>query len=317
MRLATSGDDLTVRMNVHTVHPRGEAPPAHRRRPGWEARIAVVVVLVFGAALSGVLLFALSGSSQTLPIQYETTIPPSQSHPVRPFPIGIANASEPSGMAPTAAAVPGGYVRTYASDFLGNSLPAGWEPFTGVPGGDPGGQFAATHVTVAGGMLELNAWRDPAYAMKWVTGGLCHCGHPQLYGAYFVRSRVTGPGPNDSQLLWPVGNIWPPEIDFNETGATDLGTSWTVHWGADNSIQQGHLRVDMTQWHTWGVIWTPTVITFTVDGLLWGRFTIPSAISTLPMTLDLQQRTGCTTGFVCPTAPESMLVDWVTEYTHA
>ena len=26
----------------------------------------------------------------------------------------------------------------------------------------------------------------------------------------------------------------------------------------------------MTQWHTWGVIWTPTSITYTVDGSVWG-----------------------------------------------
>ena len=228
---------------------------------------------------------------------------------------GIADGTEPSGMAPPATDALPGYSRTYVTDFGGSTLPSGWDIFTGVPGGDPGAQWASNHVTVANGMLQLNTFRDAAYNNSWVAGGVCQCGLGQTYRAYFVRSRLTGPGPTGVQLLWPVANVWPPEIDFNETGGTTGSTSATVHWSSANSQEQHNLTIDMTQWHTWGVIWTPTSITYTVDGRVWGTVTNPAAIPNQAMTLDIDQQTWCQSGFACPTAPQSELVDWVAEYT--
>jgi hypothetical protein len=33
------------------------------------------------------------------------------------------------------------------------------------------------------------------------------------------------------------------------------------------------------------------------------------------MVLDLQQQTWCSSGFACPTSPQSMDIAWVAEYT--
>ena len=104
---------------------------------------------------------------------------------------------------------------------------------------------------MSGGLLQLNAWKDPQYQDKWVTGGLCQCKLAKTYGAYFVRSRVTGPGPNEVELLWPASNAWPPEIDFNETGEL-ASTSSTVHFSTINLFDQRNIYIDMSQWHTWG-----------------------------------------------------------------
>jgi beta-glucanase (GH16 family) len=208
-----------------------------------------------------------------------------------------------------------GYSQTYVNDFTGTSLPSGWDTFSGNPGGDPGAQWAATHVVVSGGLIQLNTWQDSAYGGEWVAGGICQCGQSQTYGAYFVRSRLTGAGPTGVQLLWPVANVWPPEIDFNESGGTTTGTSATVHWSSSNSQDQRTLKIDMTQWHTWGVVWTPTTITYTVDGQVWGTVANPGEIPSQAMTLDLDQQTWCASGFACPTAPQSELIDWVAEYT--
>jgi hypothetical protein len=71
----------------------------------------------------------------------------------------------------------------------------------------------------------------------------------------------------------------------------------------------------MTKWNTWGIIWTPTLLTFIVDGQVWGTDDVPSQIPNQAMTLDLQQSTRCTTGTECPTGPVSMQVDWVAEYS--
>jgi Glycosyl hydrolases family 16 len=274
-----------------------------------ETRVVVLTVLIFGLALSAVVLLALEGPTPRATLSSTATTLRAAT-----FPVGAVNVREPSRVSPPGGAALPGYRRVYATDFKGSSLPAGWVDFTGVPGGDPGGQFAPSHVVVTHGMLELNTWRDPSYNDKWVSGGLCQCGDQHTYGAFFVRSRITGAGPNEVELLWPASNKWPPEIDFYETGSKDNSTSWTLHYGKDNNFVQQTLRVDQTAWHTWGVIWTPTKITYTVDGRVWGSFSGTYAIPTVPMTLDLQQRPGCSLGPVCTSVPQSMLVDWVAEY---
>jgi hypothetical protein len=203
----------------------------------------------------------------------------------------------------------------YVSDFTGATLPTGWNVYTGVPGGDPGGQFGAKHVVVRNGMLQLNTWKDPAFQNRWVTGGLCQCGVPRTYGAYFVRLRVTGPGPNEVALLWPSDNSWPPENDFLETGGSTTSAWSTIHWSPINQIDQRHINIDLMQWHTWGVIWTPAAVTYVVDGQIWGQIRSPEEITRRPMTLDLQQLAECDLGRQCPAHPVSMLIDWVVEYS--
>jgi outer membrane protein OmpA-like peptidoglycan-associated protein len=94
----------------------------------------------------------------------------------------------------------------------------------------------------------------------------------------------------------------------------------TLHWSSANSENHNTIYVDMTQWHTWGVIWTPTSVTYTLDGRVWAQVANSSEVPHQPMTLDIQQQTWCdvATNAVspsnCPTVPESTLVDWVAEY---
>ena len=203
------------------------------------------------------------------------------------------------------------------NDFTGTSLPAGWGAYSGQPGGDAGAQWGGvSHAVVSDGMLQLKTFQDPAYGDEWVTGGVCQCGRSQTYGAYFVRSRVTGAGPTNVELLWPVAPVWPPEIDFNETGGATVGTSATVHWGPGNQQdQRSDHTVDMTQWHTWGVIWTPTSITYTVDGVVFGTVTTclgdpQPGHDARPPAADLVQL-----GLRLPHRPQSMDIDWVAEYS--
>jgi len=71
----------------------------------------------------------------------------------------------------------------------------------------------------------------------------------------------------------------------------------------------------MTQWHTWGVVWTPSSITYTVDGTVWATVTNSADIPDTPMYLSLQSQTWCASDWACPTSPQSMQVDWVAEYS--
>lgn len=231
-----------------------------------------------------------------------------------PYPRGVPDSSEPSGQSPPAPDALPGYQESYVNDFNSSVKPTGWDIFTGLPGSDPGAHFGGSHVVFGGGLLRLLTYRNPKWHDRWVTGGLCQCGLARVYGAFFVRSKVSAVGPNEAELLWPVDNTWPPEIDFSETGGGIAQQSESVHFGATNHIDQELLRINMTQWHTWGVIWTPTSIIFTVDGQQWASDTRVSEIPKVPMDLNLEQRTKCFLGSQCPSHNVTMLVDWVAEY---
>ena len=204
------------------------------------------------------------------------------------------------------------FALSYCTDFGGPGIPDGWFKFSGVPGGDPSGLFARSHVSVARGHLSINVTKGRGNG--WATGGICHCGLPRLYGAFFVRSRVTGAGPDEIDLLLPVAHVWPPEIDFNESAAQTRSTTWSVHYGGNDTVVHGSTGTNLLGWHTWGVIWTARSIRFLVDGHVWGAVTKRSEIPHQPMTLDIQNQTFCGRGTECPTRPVTMQVDWVAEY---
>lgn len=172
-------------------------------------------------------------------------------------PDGTVDHAEPSGEAPPGASAMLGYTQTYVNDFTGAKVPTGWQAHTGTPGsGDPGSQWALNHVVVSNGLLQLNTWRDRAFGDEWVAGGLCQCGVVRTYGAYFVRSKVTGAGLTQVELLWPTTG-WPPEIDFNETGGDTSSSMATLHFGSGNHQIHATVNVEMTQWHTWGLSGRP------------------------------------------------------------
>jgi hypothetical protein len=231
------------------------------------------------------------------------------------FPVGVVNASEPSGVAPPLANAMPGYQLSYVNDFNQPGLPHGWSVFSGHPGGLPTAHFSGKHVVTSQGMLQLLTYRDPDFANQWTTGGLCQCQFPVKYGAFFVRSRVTGLGANSVELLWPWNNAaWPPEVDFNENlNHLNLTTS-TTHFGAANSEDFDILRINMRKWHTWGVIWTPQYLLFVVDGHPWHELSIDSEVPAIPLTLDFEQRALCPSSTECPTQPSALQIDWVAVY---
>jgi beta-glucanase (GH16 family) len=98
-------------------------------------------------------------------------------------------------------------------------------------------------------------------------------------------------------LLWPSSNDhWPPEVDILETPqGQGLGTN---HWqgpngNGDNQQETFPFAVDITQWHTYGLEWTPDHMTWLVDGTAVGTTTahIPNEL----MSLDLMGYVGSAT----------------------
>jgi hypothetical protein len=220
---------------------------------------------------------------------------------------------------------PSGYQLVVAQDFTGASIPNGWHPYQGQAGSDSGGWWDPSHVTVGHGSLILHTYQDPAHAgprSPWVEGGIDLWPSGVLTdGEYLVRSRVTSAtGVTEVMLLWPNSDNWPPEIDFNESNGTNESTA-TLTWGTVEKrylAQSKATPIDLTQWHTWGVIVTPTTITYTVDGQTWATMANHEQV---PMHLALQQQVwpcGNGSGRTCPSAATprevDMLIKWVAIY---
>lgn len=277
-----------------------QVPPRPRRSPARAATGALVAALAMSLATLG-----MSAATPATPAGAATRAKSTCSSVPRK---GV----DASGRAPVVSYP--GYSLSYCTDFTGTALPGGWGKFDGVPQGDPSGRFDPSHVVVGNGMLSLNVARDPAHGNVWATGGVCHCANALTYGAYFVRSRVTGGGVDETELLWPTAPVWPPEVDFNETSQTTTFTHWYDHFNPNNSQAARKRHINLLQWHTWGLVWTPLSLTFLVDGAVWGVVTAAYQIPHQAMTLDLQQQTWCGIAPECPTKPVSMQVDWVSEF---
>ena len=220
-----------------------------------------------------------------------------------------------------------GWRQVFTDDFNGRTLDSSkWRLYWGTPGGDPAGWFDPRHVTVSHGMLVISAYRDRRDGGRWATGGLSSSpGLIQTYGKYLVRFRLDpGIGVSHAALLMPANNSWPPEIDFSEdNGSGRTGTLVTLHYGKHDTHSSAWLgSVNLTQWHTLGVQWTPGKLQYTIDGRIW-KTMAGAAVPALPMVLDLQTQTWPCSGTWgrCPNASTPrvvrMYVDWVVAYAPA
>lgn len=225
---------------------------------------------------------------------------------------------------------PAGYSEVFADDFPGYTLGNDWVAYDGQPGDDAGGWWSPSHVVVDNGEMFLETYEDSAnYGgtagyEPWVSGGVSSAkALQQTYGEYLVRSRLTAAAPaTEVELLWPASGVWPPEIDFNESNDSTTETSATLHWGSTDAERNVQILtgINMTEWHTWGVIWAPGQITYTVDGKVWATVT-SSEVPDVPMVLDIQQQVwGCDNdeAETCPDAdaPAQVNLDvaWVVAY---
>lgn len=89
------------------------------------------------------------------------------------------------------------------------------------------------------------------------------------YGRYVIRERVShvGRGFKSAQLLWPVDNNAGgcSEIDFPEN-SHDVAPSAYDHPANCGGQDAYDSRVSWGNWHTYTTSWTPTSVTFAIDG---------------------------------------------------
>jgi beta-glucanase (GH16 family) len=272
-------------------------------------------MLLLGALLTGAVVFGMSVWGREPP---QVAPPRLHMSPIAPGP----RLPMPTGNIP-------GWRQVFADDFTGHRLnPAKWRSYWGQPGGDPGGFFSPSHVTVSNGMLVISGYRDRALGGRWATGGVSSSpGLVQTYGKYEVRFRLDpGVGVGHALLLAAANGQWPPELDFSEDDASNRSrTLTTLHYGRHDSKISRLLTVNLTQWHTLGVEWTPGRLVYTLDGADWATVTSPH-VPSIPMVMDIQTQTWlCAHSWAqCPDSRTPsvvrMYVDWVVAYapaTHA
>ena len=167
------------------------------------------------------------------------------------------------------------FTTVFFDDFNGNSLDRGiWRS---VYSGDyHNGAFAWSpgQIEVGGGQLTLPIENDGS---GWAAGGLSTIPDGQTYGSYEFRARIdAGQGTGGVILLWPSDNSWSDEVDIIETyranrdgfAFTNHGTPWETQY----------IDVDVSDWHTYRLDWTPGELLLMVDGQEVGRMThdVPS-----------------------------------------
>lgn len=154
------------------------------------------------------------------------------------------------------------------------------------------------------GNATLDSEFNQAVTLPYTSGVICSylytgaCGFSQLYGYFEIRAKLpAGVGPWPAFWLLRTDNSWPPEIDVferfpadptttirctthtrvNTTGYSDLGAlgyevgdhyqdSTVVNCGFDTSAG----------FHTYGVEWTPTTMTYYVDRIQVAQHTTPT-----------------------------------------
>jgi beta-glucanase (GH16 family) len=140
-----------------------------------------------------------------------------------------------------------------------------------------------------------------------------------------VRWRTTGNSVDGdfkvAWLLWPTTEIWDDgEIDFPECDLGDNIKGYshdTVTDPSDNILAYQNGTYSSLDWHITTIEWTPTRVTFFIDGTQVAQTTNPAGIPTVPMRWVLQSETNLTSSHVPTDGSEAdILIDWVAAWAY-
>jgi beta-glucanase (GH16 family) len=172
--------------------------------------------------------------------------------------------------------------------------------------------YTPNNVSVSNGVLDLQARQESAVGWNGKTynytsgmissGGLYGSSAPGFSYTYgYAEARVKVPA---GQGLWPAfwqlpaDYSWPPEIDAMEILGNQPSTTY-MHYhyldAAGNTQGPGASWTGpdfSAGWHTFGVDWEPTAITYYVDGVARWSFTDAANITNKPQYLVLNLAVG-------------------------
>jgi len=144
---------------------------------------------------------------------------------------------------------------------------------------DAPGNYALTPFSESGGALTITAQPAPANAADlWgyhYTSGMITTKETfaQTYGYFEMRAELPqNAGGWPAFWLLPADGSWPPELDVMETLTKDPSADYTTshsNVGNTHSMSQGVSFIPQTSdgFHTYGVLWTASTLTWYVDGV--------------------------------------------------
>jgi len=251
---------------------------------------------------------------------------------------GASPVVDPAGAGPSGQPMPvgnlPGWHQVFADDFASDSFPLG--SFTGcqttgcagtpslrwgaVPDGHPDTSghcqyYPSRTVSIAGGVLDVFLHTD--------RSGVCmdaslypRDAAPMTFGRYSVRFRADAvPGYKGIVFLWPVDHVH-GEIDFPEANL-DAPIHGFLHPLAGRQQHQRFVSTaSWTAWHTATLEWTPSRVTFVLDGVSLGTALV--GIPRTPMVLAVRGESQLLGARRPPASAQGLLqVAWVTVYSYA
>lgn len=219
-----------------------------------------------------------------------------------------------------------GWKQVFADDFTTPVAPGGfpgpysakWLSYSGFPDTSHKGWYDQKIISAHDGVLDLNLHTENGVALgaaplPLVNGAPYGSQNGQTYGRFSVRMKSDAlPGYGLGFLLWPDSGVWNDgEIDFPEGGLDDVPHAFN-HCHTDPA-QNCYLTSGLTKytdWHTYTVDWTPTKITYLIDGTEIGSTTDNIPTKSLHWVMQVAT-TGVTPD---PSIAGHLLIDWATVY---
>jgi hypothetical protein len=140
-----------------------------------------------------------------------------------------------------------------------------------------------------------------------------------LYGRYEIRFKSQAvAGYKTAWLLWPDSNVWSDgEIDFPEGNLNSTFAAYMHHVGDPKAQDVFPTSDTYASWHTAIVEWTPSSVTFLLDGQVMGVSTDAANIPDTAMHWVLQTETRLAGGPPSDSAAGHVYIDWVAIYAYA
>jgi beta-glucanase (GH16 family) len=146
----------------------------------------------------------------------------------------------------------------------------------------------------------------------------------QKYGYFETRVKVMRGKGLSTSIALASATAWPPQVNFVDVVGGEIKTARFVAWYKDPALAETQVATADTattdlaaDFHTYGVDWTPTNLTFYVDGKAKASLPKPAAFLTGPMRLQFVVHAAIKTGDQ-PDAttmfPATLMIDWVRAY---
>ena len=180
--------------------------------------------------------------------------------------------------------------------------------------------------SISNGVLDIHAQTVTAAqsAAMWnyqYSSGVIttHDTFAQTYGYFEMRAELPSTDGGAWPAFWlvPADGSWPPELDAMEQLSGNANLIYTTQHsgsgGSNWSVGSANYIPDPTGFHTYGVLWTPTELTWYVDGVEVFQTATPSDMNK-PMYMIANMAVGGWSGTPDWTSSD-MLVDYIRAYS--